>query len=119
MTMIGKLDVAGACIPHMHRLITASRSDASAIRGPCNGINRIGMTLIGEECGSGDYIPKSYNIIPGARGDTRSIRRPCQGIDSKAMISIDENRLLLSNIPDMNGCVIPTVSNVVAIWRPR
>src|SRR5947207_1980916 len=107
MTMIGKLDVASEGIPHVYCLITASRSDACTIRRPRNGIDRIGMTTVGEQCVSGDYIPHSYDVIPGARDDTRSIRRPCQGINSKAMIAIDKTRLLPTNIPDVDGCVIP------------
>src|SRR5579859_2485563 len=81
-------NLAGRRIPDLDSLISRTRGDVFAIRGPCDGCYSFGMFKESQQTLTGCSIPDLDGFISGARGDRLAVRRPGCYCDSIGMLAI-------------------------------
>ncbi len=74
MTFIDKDIAPGSSVPHLDRVIVASRGDALATGRPCYSIHQIGVAFECVESIACGGIPDFYDVIITAGGDMFAIR---------------------------------------------
>src|SRR6266567_3077085 len=79
------------CIPDMHRLIVACRSDARASRRPCYPTHPVRVAAIGVDMPCRSSTPYAHSLINTCRGDALPIGRPCHSADPIRMTMIGED----------------------------
>src|SRR6266700_21043 len=93
------------CIPDMHRLIVACRSDALPIGRPGHSVDPIRMARVGKDLLSIVGIPNLHSLIIACRGDTPAIRRPGERANCISVAQAGTNMISSNDVPYLYGLI--------------
>src|SRR6266566_2611954 len=93
------------CIPDMHRLIVACRSDARASRRPCYRTHPVRVAAIGVDMPCRSSIPYAHRLINTCRGDAPPIGRPGERANCISVAQAGTNMISSNDVPYLYGLI--------------
>src|SRR5215469_3093051 len=115
------------CLPHLYRLIIASRGDARAIRQgysvshmasffggevscsqgrvPRHHVHSIAVVTIGQDVRPIAGLPYLYRLVVTARGEKCTTGRPGYGVHNIGVPAVGQNIAAISSFPDAHRAV--------------